>query len=87
MNGDALGKVIYNGLVGIAFKTQEKNNLEVTKFINVQNHREWINAVIYGKKQASSQKSISVCCKTKANPKIIPAAPRTTALSAKLSSL
>ena len=36
LNGDTLGKVIYNGRVGIAFETQEKNNLEVTKFINVQ---------------------------------------------------
>ena len=60
LNGDTLGKVIYNGLVGIAFETQEKNNLEVTKFVNVQNHREWIEAVIYGKKQASGQKSLKI---------------------------
>lgn len=60
LNGDTIGKVIYNGLVGIAFETQEKNNLEVKKFINVQNHREWIEAVIYGKKQASGQKSLKI---------------------------
>ena len=57
---DRLGKVIYNGLVGIAFETKEKNNLEVTKFVNVQNHREWIETIIYGKKQASSQKSLEI---------------------------
>ena len=60
MNGDTLEKVIYNGLVGIAFETREKNNLEVTKFINVQNHREWIEAVIHGKKQGSGQKSLKI---------------------------
>ena len=59
-NGDASGKVIYNGLVGIAFETQEQNNLEVTKFINVQNHREWIEAVIHRKKQANGQKSLKI---------------------------
>ena len=57
---DRLGKVIYNGLVGIAFETKEKNNLEVTQFVNVQNHREWIEAIIYGKKQGSGQKSIEI---------------------------
>ena len=51
-NDDTLGKVIYNGLVGIAFGAQDKNNLEVTKFVNVQNHREWIEAIIYGKKNS-----------------------------------
>ena len=56
-----LGKVIYNGLVGIAFGARDynfawddKNNLEVTKFVNVQNHREWIEAIIYGKKTVKS---------------------------------
>ena len=57
---DRLGKVTYNGLVGIAFETQEKNNLEVTKFINVQNHREWIEAIIYGKKQENGQKILEI---------------------------
>ena len=47
-------KVIYNGLIGIAFGAQEnvENNLGVTKFVNVQNHREWIEAIIYGKKNS-----------------------------------
>ena len=29
-------KEIYNGLVGIAFETQEKDNLEFAQFVNVQ---------------------------------------------------
>ena len=47
-NDDTLGKEIYHGLVGIAFETQEELNLEVTKFVNVQIHREWIEAIING---------------------------------------
>ena len=49
---DMLGKEIYHGLVGIAFETQEESNLEVTKFVNVQIHREWIEAIINGKEAA-----------------------------------
>ena len=48
-NDDTLGKEIYHGLVGIAFETQEELNLDVTKFVNVQIHREWIEAIINGK--------------------------------------
>ena len=48
-NDDTLGKEIYHGLVGIAFETQEELNLEVTKFVDVQIHMEWIEAIINGK--------------------------------------
>ena len=51
-NDDTLGKEIYHGLVGIAFETQEESNLEVTKFVNVQIHREWIEAIINGREGA-----------------------------------
>ena len=51
-NNDTLGKEIYHGLVGIAFETQEELNLEVTKFVNVQIHREWIEAIINGEEGA-----------------------------------
>ena len=51
-NDDTLGKEIYHGLVGIAFETQEESNLEVTKFVNVQIHREWIEAIINEKEIA-----------------------------------
>ena len=51
-NDDTLGKEIYHGLVGIAFETQQELNLEVTKFINVQIHREWIEAIINGRQGA-----------------------------------
>ena len=42
-------KEIYNGLVGIAFETQEKDNLEFTQFVNVQGHRVWIESIVNGK--------------------------------------
>ena len=42
-------KEIYNRLVGIAFETQEKDNLEFTQFVNVQGHRVWIESIVNGK--------------------------------------
>ena len=42
-------KEIYNGLVGIAFETQEKDNLEFAQFVNVQGHRVWIESIVNGK--------------------------------------
>ena len=42
-------KEIYNGLVGIAFETQEKDNLEFVQFVNVQGHRVWIESIVNGK--------------------------------------
>ena len=44
------GEEIYDGLVGIAFETQENDNLEFTQFVNVQGHRVWIESIVNGKK-------------------------------------
>ena len=52
-NDETLGEEIY-GLVGIAFETYGTGSQTVTRFINIQSHRKWIETVkwsIPGKKK------------------------------------
>ena len=58
MKNFGINNTIIHGLVGIAFKTDEEEFGRITKFTNVQIHRDWIDAVVlsFGDKYQDPQR-------------------------------